>query len=156
MHPTWKVIFVILPSLLLMSASAVAADCTPTEDSCDFYGCLEAKVHHGSHGYPMKLGHRYCERFRTSQRYTPEGAVWVTDVRLCLMESLRALPADISRRDLRHIAIKSHRPCYVDQGYCQLGRKDRWATVREVGLGGLRPIFLRAGLTLLFVCQDKD
>lgn len=123
--------------LLNISSAATFPEFTdscsePTSGSCDYYpNCVEAKVRCGDQGYALGYGGKYCRRFSEETRFSPEGAIWRNNTRLCLQKSLASLMENqsiptISCERIMDFAFDSHPDCYTRpaSSICRLSFSD--------------------------------
>ncbi len=76
---------------------------------------------------------------------------------LCLMEHLDDLDPDLSCKALRKKAFDSHIPCYIDNGYCDLSKKDK-RLVYKIAIPSLifRPRAWNQGIKVLQKCKERE
>ena len=90
---------------------------------CDYYACLEDEMQCGPDGYLAGFVGKYCERFTgvTYDRMSPQGKVWMEEVRECLITRLDEgrFPGE-SCSELKKRGLADHQTCYLDAGICQL------------------------------------
>ncbi len=130
-------------------------ECIPSPFDCNYYKCIEDTKNCGKLGYPMRLGHRYCEKFgKRSNRFSPEGQVWLYSVRLCLQEELNRSVQELSCKKIKKKAADHHLKCYFETGFCQLSKQDQRKIYGVLGMAMMRPYFVKIGLKLLNKCRN--
>ena len=148
--------FLLLSSLFLGAQSDTLID-NQLYSSCLFYDSLEVKFQCGKKGYPINYGKRFCLKFSNKRnRLSDEGKEWLDSTRHCLQQSLYDLDPNLSCKALRKKAFDSHIPCYLDNGYCGLDKKDRKLVIKTIFLSSLvRPRTWRPGLKVLRNCGKE-
>ncbi|KAI9338786.1 hypothetical protein BDR26DRAFT_838048 [Obelidium mucronatum] len=85
---------------------------SPNTSTCDFYSqCLEAAHTCGPKGYSLNFGEPNCNKFITNaSKFTPEGQLWLANVRSCLQKKLIPLVSreDITCDEIEDFAFDSH------------------------------------------------
>ncbi len=138
-----------------LSVSAIGSDCSSvdTKNICEYYSCIEEQRHCGQKGYLLGFGKKYCLKFEEDEHYFSDaGKEWTMRVRECLIANLD-LPSGVSCKKFKKSQIKSHVPCYVKSGYCELSRKDRFALKKVIYKSMWRPSLIWAGLKVLANCR---
>ncbi|WP_347357244.1 hypothetical protein [Bdellovibrio sp.] len=106
---------------ILVSLTAAASSCVPSDQSCDFYACKEREHSCGKKGYWQNFGYPYCQKFlKDEARFSPQSQIWLQDVRYCLQERIQHMAEGASCSNMHTIAMDSHVSCYVDTGFCDL------------------------------------
>ncbi len=145
-----------LLSLSLISAvSAAGVNCSgiDAQNTCEYYSCVEEQRHCGQKGYLLGFGKKYCLKFEENENYFSDaGKKWTKRVRECLIDNLE-LPLSLSCKKFKKSQIKSHVPCYIKSGYCELSRKDRFALKKVIYKSMWRPSLIWAGLKVLANCR---
>ncbi|QLY26971.1 hypothetical protein [Bdellovibrio sp. KM01] len=115
-------ILILISSLTLpFAAKASGLDCPISNNSCEFYRCMEQEQPCGKKGYWQNFGIPYCELFvKDESKFKISSQLWLQDVRLCLQERLRDTVEGLQCGDIKTKAIDDHVSCYVDTGFCQL------------------------------------
>ena len=106
--------------------------------ACDYYRCRDRAADCGDEGYLIGFVGKYCDRFAqvTEPRVSLQGAVWLQDVRACLVNWLEErVPYDASCGEIRKAGIESHHHCYVDSGFCSLPVSDWMGIVHTIDVG---------------------
>ncbi|OUR99712.1 hypothetical protein A9Q84_01425 [Halobacteriovorax marinus] len=149
MKSLWAILFIFLFSL----SSSAQFNCDELLDDCEFYSCVEEEKHCGKRGYMMAFGKKYCMKFQTEiDRFSENGKVWVSNVRLCLIDKMNNTDETLSCKKFKKAQVKSHLPCYVESGYCSLSGKDK-RSINKVILKSLwKPSLIFAGLRVLGSC----
>ena len=106
--------------------------------ACAYYACREVDANCGPDGYLMRYAHHYCERFRlvTEPNVSPEGQLWLRQIRRCLIETLEVEAPPGSDCDM--IATRgfgAHPSCYVETGFCELPVSDWMAVLNTIEHG---------------------
>jgi hypothetical protein len=115
----WPIILI-----LSISSSFANSNCTPKEDSCDYYLCLEEEMRCGYKGFPLRYGYKFCQNFLDINTKSEELKNWLDKTRICLQESLDH--SDLKQcSTLLNVSVKDHVKCYIDNGYCDLQKRDR-------------------------------
>eukprot|EP01130_Rhizamoeba_saxonica_P019123 TRINITY_DN9807_c0_g1_i1.p1 TRINITY_DN9807_c0_g1~~TRINITY_DN9807_c0_g1_i1.p1 ORF type:complete len:181 (+),score=24.61 TRINITY_DN9807_c0_g1_i1:48-590(+) len=130
-------------ALMLILVSTIAmVDCScsnPANGTCDFYvNCLETAFQCGPSGYPLGYGYYYCQKFET-QKFTPQGEVWVKTTASCLQQKLVPLVQDDAGwncSSLTDYAFDTHPVCYTTPGasVCNLPISDVLKVLRVLKL----------------------
>lgn len=110
--------------IFFMHLSVSAQDCIPEQHSCNYYLCLESKMQCGLKGYPLNYGYRFCNNFLNVKKLSSNGERWLTDTRKCLQEKVEQM-SDRNCETLWKASIDDHVDCYIDNGYCELSKKDK-------------------------------
>lgn len=104
--------------------------------SCDYYLCREIRRDEpcGDRGYAMGFARHYCQLFTelTTERLSPRGQQWISDVRPCLQIALEEIDDDASCEETKRHGYESHPACYVDNGFCELPVTDMLAVLNTV------------------------
>jgi len=94
---------------------------------CDYYQCMENQMQCGPNGYLEGFVGKYCQRFSsiTYPRMTPQGKVWMEEVRECLIVRLHdgRVPGETCG-DVKQRGLADHKTCYLEAGLCQLPLSD--------------------------------
>tara|TARA_R100000656_G_scaffold105917_1_gene77998 strand:+ start:147 stop:572 length:426 start_codon:yes stop_codon:yes gene_type:complete len=135
---------------LLISLPIVAASAS----ECDAYLEIEQQYECGKSGYPIRFGHKYCEKFIDKrENFSHEGQVWLAQVRECLIAEANSLSA-IDCRELKKLAFESHGECYERTGFCELSKKDRKELYKMIVPQFWRVRLIIDGVNLLKRCRD--
>ncbi len=123
-------------------------------NECDAYLDIEQQYHCGKSGYPLKFGHKYCQKFiAKKERFSVEGQLWLAQVRECLISEVNSLAA-IDCRELKKLAFESHGDCYEKAGFCELSSSDRKELYKMIVPQFWRVRLVQDGLSLLRSCKD--
>lgn len=148
--------FFFLFSSLMMTVTAVAAPLTiegAKRDECAYYLDLSKKMNCPSDGYLEAFGDHYCRLFvKDESAYSAAGKKFLAGVRSCLMKTLDR-QKDLSCNNVRQIAIKTHIPCYVQSGFCDLSFFDRQRILGSVWTEIKNPDFFDAAMAIQGHCQ---
>ena len=106
---------------LCMIGTLKAQECVPSENSCQYYLCLENKMQCGYNGYPLKLGYRFCNNILRVKTKSADLQDWFKKTRSCLQEKM-SQKQDLRCSQLAHASVKDHVGCYIDNGYCELSK----------------------------------
>lgn len=112
------------------TADAGSVTCThPRIDDCSFYrACVEPAIACGDAGYALSFGEPLCTLFLDAgSTFSPQGQMWLRQVRLCLQERLVPLIAEpLSCEALAAAAFDSHAGCYTEGALsiCDLAPSD--------------------------------
>lgn len=127
--------------LILISFPAFAESrCERLKDDCEYYSCISLEKNCSRYSYPENFGRKYCLRYaERSARFSDQGKRWIENVKSCLISEMETFESKLSCSQLRKRAFKSHVPCYVRSGFCQLNQSDKiellrtiWPSVRNV------------------------
>lgn len=112
---------------LLFNLSAFAeGNCSQFADDCEYYQCLSQEKNCDEKAYPLKFGHKYCQKYgRNLEKFSENGKAWVGSVRRCLISEIEKYQAEITCSEIKKKAFASHAPCYIESGYCELSLKDQ-------------------------------
>lgn len=147
--------FVVMAMLLGPPLEAFSAPegCERLEGHCSYYSCLSKSLRCRDEGYLKSFGQHYCAYFEKNEaRYSREGKVFLSRVRLCLQKALSR--ESLSCDNVRAKAIDSHIPCYVESGFCELSLKDRQRIYDAVWRELRRPDFFAAAFKIQGHCQN--
>tara|TARA_R110000868_G_scaffold64598_5_gene194094 strand:- start:8557 stop:8985 length:429 start_codon:yes stop_codon:yes gene_type:complete len=121
---------------------------------CDAYTVLEEQYQCGDSGYPLRFGQKYCQKFIDKrQNFSPEGQMWLAQVRECLITEANSISA-IDCRELKKLAFESHGECYERTGFCDLSTGDRRELYKMIVPQFWRVRLIVDGLNLLKRCRD--
>ncbi len=143
-----------LPLLFLLSLPVIADErCREYADDCEYYSCVSEAKHCGDESYPISFGKRYCLRYESRMdHFTENGKIWINEVKKCLIDEMAKFEEDLTCSQLRKRAFKSHVPCYVKSGFCELSFYDKrmaiktiWPSIRNVHI-------LASGINTLRAC----
>ena len=99
---------------------------------CESYRQKASQLGCTDDNYLISFGYHYCLSFLEIQNdFSAQGAETFTKIRSCLVDTLEKAPG-LTCENVQDVAEKSHVDCYVQSGFCQLGRSDRWAVFRIV------------------------
>lgn len=148
-----QLLFLITIALFSLGSNA-DFQCDDLLDDCEFYSCVEEQKHCGKRGYMMAFGRKYCMKFHDEiERFSENGKQWVHSVRLCLIDKMNNTDETLSCRKFKKAQVKSHLPCYIESGYCSLGRKDKVSINKVIFKSLWRPDLIIAGLRVLNTCR---
>ncbi|PIK13651.1 hypothetical protein [Halobacteriovorax sp. JY17] len=140
--------------LLMISMSSLHASCEELKSDCEYYSCVEEQRHCGDKGYLIGFGKKYCMKFSSDEDYfSDEGKEWIQKVRECLIKNLDLPSIDMSCKKFKRAQIKSHVPCYMESGYCELSRSDRYAVKKVIFKSMWRPSLVWAGIKVIASCR---
>ncbi len=113
--------------LLILALLPVLSFAGPSRNSCSYYRTVENEYHCGKNGYPLKFGHRLCQKYLVAQpTMRPAVKLWFPKIRYCLQNYLENSRGTIRGcDDLHKRAINSHVGCYVQTGFCNLDFMDQ-------------------------------
>ncbi len=112
------------------------AHCVSAADSCDFYQCAEDVLGCGDSGYLIDVGLKYCKPTKIDIRIKDKDEQssllsFKSRVRQCLQENVKSIvresSEDLTCPSLKDKALRSHVPCFVDNGFCELSTFDTLA-----------------------------
>ena len=131
-----------------------ASSCNEASDDCEYYSCIEEQRHCGEKGYLLGFGKKYCLKFTEDEDYfSSEGKEWILKVRECLISNLDIPSEKVSCKNFKKAQVKSHVPCYVNSGYCELSRSDRFAVKKVIYKSMWRPSLIWAGIKVIVSCR---
>lgn len=117
--------------LLSIAFNVSAIECTPRNDNCDAYLCMEQKHSCGYKGYPLKFGYRFCRSFINVQVKSEKVKRWLTETRYCLQDKLTSTP-DYNCNNMFYGSMKDHVSCYDDTGYCSLSKSEKRIVKKQI------------------------
>lgn len=145
--------YLILLLLSFYSLGTLAESCEDLDNDCEYYSCVEEKRHCGKKGYLLGFGKKYCLKFSNEDyRFSNKGKKWLSDVRQCLIDNLDKSEA-VSCKKFKREQFRAHVPCYVNTGYCELSRKDRFAVKKVIYKSLWRPSLLWSGMRVVLDCR---
>lgn len=146
---------IVIPFIIfLYSLNISALDCSEIKDDCEYYSCIEEQRHCGKKGYLLGFGKKYCLKFSKLDRlFSEEGKRWIDEVRECLIKSADLSSKSLSCKEFKKEQFKSHVPCYVSSGYCELSRKDRFAVKKVIYKSLWRPSLIWSGMKVVIKCR---
>lgn len=120
---------------LLVSAAEV---CQTSDSSCEYYECIESKVHCGEEGYPLRFGKKNCQKYLDQQSQSYEHVqVWYPKIRKCLQDAvdkmLQSPTGPSTCSELESAAFESHIGCYYNTGFCELNFMDKVQVINQTG-----------------------
>lgn len=147
----WVLILLFIPNLLFGNDFA---RCEELKDDCEYYSCISEIKNCPRTSYPLNFGRRYCLRYTNRlANFSLTGKTWVENVKRCLIQEMMNFEEGLSCRGLRQKAFRSHIPCYVENGFCELGLRDKrqiiktiWPSFKSLGV-------LKDGLSILQSCR---
>jgi hypothetical protein len=151
---------------VLVSCNILAARSLNKSDlNCDFYDRMEAYCGcHGTDGYLISYGRRYCDRFLGSSGWTPAGARWRDETLICLQKSLardfvHGSSGTCDCAKIRNIAWQTHIGCYTQPSasVCDLPLSDLtkiYGIIDAVDLLG--PSGLSQAFAIASACMRHD
>jgi hypothetical protein len=140
------------PNSLLANAN-LENQCSHLQTECSFYECAEQELECGKRGYPLGYGLKYCSRFEQFlDRFSQKGLEWMNRTRKCLTKEFAKINSANSCRQLKKLAFKSHVPCYIKSGYCELSQHDQRAINRVVWPSLWRLRSIAAGIQVKYIC----
>ena len=140
--------------ILFFSVGIYASNCSEATDDCEYYSCIEEQRHCGEKGYLLGFGKKYCMKFTEDEDYfSSDGKEWILKVRECLIKNLDTPKEGISCKKFKRSQVKSHVPCYLESGYCELSRRDRFAVKKVIYKSMWRPSLLWAGIKIIASCR---
>jgi len=118
----------LMPFLILINflwlIPAQANYCSPSEDNCEYYLCLEKTMKCGLKGFPLKLGYGFCSHISGLQSVSPRTQLWLKKTRYCLQDSLNQAHG-LTCSNMLKKSVSDHVKCYVDNGYCELDKSEQ-------------------------------
>ncbi len=145
--------YLLFLSLSIYSFGSFAGSCEAKTDDCEYYSCVEEQRHCGKKGYLLNFGKKYCLKFSEKDHlFSEKGKEWLSNVRECLIKNLDKSQA-VSCRKFKREQFKAHIPCYVNTGYCDLSRKDRFAVKKVIYKSMWRPSLLWSGMRVILSCR---
>lgn len=115
-------------NISLSEINSLPSDCySPNGEDCTWYAkCLEKKYPcEGSDApYAIKFAEFYCKAYENRKGYfSVQAKKWIGKTRECLQKHLvpflRAYSSPTCKK-IKEAAFRSHVPCYVDEGFCDL------------------------------------
>ncbi len=125
---------------------------------CEFYTKYDDVKNCGPTGYPVRYGKRYCEAFaRRIQDFSRRGKSWLESTLVCLQNELRPTMHDpsITCDSLNDLSIDHHAKCYVENGFCELGFKDKLATLSITRSDLFTSNFFQGMSRSSYMCGDR-
>lgn len=114
-------------TLMFFSPALAQINCAASDQSCDFYQCMEEQHPCGTKGYWLRFGAPYCKVFlRDQAQFSWRSQAWLQSVRLCLQERIGEVSARQTCSGIYSEAMHSHVGCYVDTGFCQLSTREKF------------------------------
>ncbi|WP_372651536.1 hypothetical protein [Halobacteriovorax sp.] len=145
--------FLFLIILIFSSSWAFAESCETMDNDCEYYSCVEEQRHCGKKGYLLGFGKKYCLKFSEQDyRFSKKGRKWLNDVRECLIDNLDKSEA-VSCKEFKREQFRAHVPCYVNTGYCELSRRDRFAVKKVIYKSLWRPSLIWSGMRVVLNCR---
>ncbi|CAJ0930057.1 unnamed protein product, partial [Mesorhabditis belari] len=127
-----SLIFGIFLGLFELIGAILPGNCT----KCDAYKCFEEKLSCGPKGYFTAFGYPNCRRFNEDvaiARLSPTGKLWANCTTNCLLDAIEGIfmtaPATTCDQ-MKLLAFDSHVRCYVQCGFCDVCKTDKWALAR--------------------------
>lgn len=149
-----KIYIIFLCLLPLWSYAFDAKRCDQFQNDCEYYSCIAEAKHCNRFSYPTNFGKRICLRYQTNlNQFSESGKMWVETVRKCLIHEMSTFEENLSCHGLRSRAFKSHVPCYIQNGYCDLSMKDKDLVMKAILPGLLNLEGIKNGIEVLKYCQ---
>lgn len=144
---------ILLLGLIFFSVSSYAGNCSEYKNDCEFYACITEEKHCAPRNYPLKFGKKYCLRYETRINFfSDQGKTWIEDVRKCLIHEMDIMDENLTCRQLKRKAFKTHVPCYVSSGICSLPLRDKKAILTTIWPSLKNARILANGLQVLKQC----
>jgi len=124
----------ILFFIFCIQASAWAGStCSEINNDCEYYSCVAETKHCSKSSYLLRFGQRYCLRYNERRSaFSASGIKWIEDVRSCLIRRMSFYESILSCRDLKSQAFMDHIPCYLESGFCDLSKSDRFQVLKTI------------------------
>lgn len=126
-----KILMLFLSLFYFGNAFANTNNCVPTDDSCEYYLCLEQELSCGYKGFPLRYGYRFCQNFLDIRTKSEELKGWLDKTRICLQDQLNNMQ-EKTCSNLFSRSINDHVQCYVDNGFCNLSKRDQNKVKRNI------------------------
>lgn len=143
---------------LPMSSSALAvSQCDPEKLGCRYYLCRELESPCGAEGYYIGFGYKYCDEFsyRVRKDLSRRGQIWLDQTQKCLTRELGKASPALSCGKIHSVAFESHKPCYIDTGFCRLSPSDKLRVFYAVREELLWPERLSDFIELSLICAER-
>lgn len=148
-----KLLAMLAASLMMITTTAATAADAPKRDECSAYLDLSRKLNCPSDGYLEAFGDHYCRLFvKDEAAYSAKGKAFLAGVRACLLKTLDQ-QKQLTCSNVRQIAIRTHIPCYVQSGFCDLPFFDRQRILGSVWTEIKSPDFFDAAMAIQGHCQ---
>lgn len=119
----------ILLSICVMSLQALAV---PDIGFCDQYLRISEDLHcpmkmsGKNKNYFIDFGYKYCRKFiQANSEFSVDTQEKFNRIRNCLINELKENPQLTCQNSMSY-GYKSHVPCYIDNGYCDMSLSDKW------------------------------
>jgi len=128
--------------------------CEVSEESCNSYLCMEDDNNCGKRGYYIGFGYKYCTKFsKYINKFSLTGQFWLFDAKVCLQKAtLEVSRKGLSCRQVKKASFKSHVPCYIDAGFCDLPLKDKFQVMKVIYKTILKPSTFLPGFKVMKQC----
>jgi hypothetical protein len=146
-----KAVFI---SLFALSAWAeTESNCSKLQNDCEYYSCISQEKSCSSDSYPLAFGRRFCLRYGANiSKFSENGKSWIENVRQCLIREMETFESDLSCSELQNKAFKSHIPCYVKSGFCELSLSDKRKIMQTLWPSLGNPQVISDGMAVLKSC----
>jgi hypothetical protein len=114
------------PEYLVPSLSKSKTDCTNDTSICSRYCRVSEALSCPKTNYLMNFGYKYCRIFLENENlFTRNGKIVFQNIRSCLIKTLTE-KIDLTCANVKTVASRSHRTCYLKNGFCELSAWDKF------------------------------
>lgn len=132
----------------------VAGQCSAFIGSCEYYSCREELNHCGRKGYFEEFAYPYCNQVdQNISTFSQQGVEWAEKTKVCLQESVEAIPSNASCSKIAITAMRAHSYCYVKSGYCTLQLEDRLKIFELFKRALFNPVVFREAIQVIQQCE---
>nr|CAD2165738.1 unnamed protein product [Meloidogyne enterolobii] len=111
-------------------------------EGCNAYKCMEDDIAHcGPNGYLIAYGEKNCKNFHKPEiydRFDELGKQFINCTGKCLINNmelyLERRAGDINCELIKEEGFHSHPKCYLDCGFCQVCKSNKYALLRAYDL----------------------
>lgn len=128
-------------------------NCQDLKDDCDFYSCLEQKMHCGEDNYLQSIGRKYCLKYYNHyDGFSKRGQNFIDGTFNCLTDKLLEKSHHKYCPRLKHLAVNDHVNCYFKNGYCNLSVGDKLKVLNVIKSSFVHSEIVEAGIQLINKC----
>ncbi|KAL7074478.1 hypothetical protein ACQ4LE_006303 [Meloidogyne hapla] len=128
-------------------------------EGCNAYKCMENVANCGSDGYLIAYGEKNCKNFNEPEiyeRFDESGKKFVNCTGKCLINNMNHYiekkAGNINCELLKEAGFHSHPKCYLDCGFCQICKTNKYALLRGYDFGDF---FSKEAIKQVYIVINK-
>ncbi len=103
---------------------------------CEDYKELNYQLNCQAKDYLMSYGYKYCKKFENTinEKLSAQAQAWSKKTKKCLISNLKDFIKynSPSCKELSSFAITDHTKCYIESGFCELKKKDKFVIYKSI------------------------